>query len=40
MRKRSRMTKRHSKRLFRKTASRTHKRNLPHTHTMRGGIRL
>jgi len=33
------MSKHASKRVFRKTASRTHKKNLPRT-VMRGGIRL
>lgn len=37
--KRFKMSRRHSKKLFRKTASFTHKRNLGHA-SMRGGIRL
>lgn len=36
---RKRLTKRKSRRLFTKTASRVHKRNLGHV-PMRGGIRL
>jgi len=39
MRKRHKLTRRHSKKLFTKTASRTHKRNV-HINPMRGGIRL
>lgn len=39
MRKRNRMSKRKSKKLFRKTAGRTHKKNLA-PQPMRGGIRL
>lgn len=37
--KRYKLSKRSSKKLFRKTASRTHKRNLGYA-SMRGGIRL
>lgn len=37
--KRSKMSSGASKKLFRKTASKTHKKNLPKT-MMRGGIRL
>lgn len=37
--KRFKMSRRHSKKLFRNTASRTHKRNLGYA-SMRGGIRL
>lgn len=39
MRKRHRMTRRKSKRLFKKTASKFHRRNLPKL-MMRGGTRL
>lgn len=39
MRKRQKMSKRHSRKLFTKTASRTHGRNVHHN-PMRGGIRL
>lgn len=39
MRKRMRMSKRHSKKLFSKTARRVHGRNV-HSNPMRGGIRL
>lgn len=37
--KRRSMSKRKSKKLFRKTAQRVHPKNV-HTHSMRGGIRL
>ena len=39
MRKRSRMSKKSSRKLFRNTASRTHKKNVS-PRPMRGGIRL
>lgn len=39
MKKRKRMSSRRSRRLFRKTASRTHRRNLRAV-PMRGGIRM
>jgi hypothetical protein len=39
MRKRHKMSRRHSKRVFSKSAKRTHGRNL-HAHPMRGGIRM
>lgn len=39
MRKRKKISPRKSKRLFSKTASKTHKKNIP-TSPMRGGIRL
>ncbi|WNK14600.1 MAG: hypothetical protein [Microvirus sp.] len=39
MARRHKMNKRHSKRLFSRTAARTHKRNVP-SNPMRGGIRL
>lgn len=39
MRKRTRMGKRHSKRLFKRTARKVHKRNL-HARPMRGGFRV
>lgn len=39
MRRRHRMSRRHSKRLFSRTASRSHKRNYA-VGPMRGGIRL
>ena len=38
--KRRKMSRRKSKRLFSRTASRTHRRNLPTSRVMRGGIRL
>lgn len=38
--KRKPMTKRHSGKLFRRTASMTHKKNMPRRAPMRGGIRL
>ncbi|UDN67837.1 hypothetical protein [robinz microvirus RP_143] len=37
---RSKMSGKKSKRLFTKTASRTHQRNVPRGNPMRGGIRL
>lgn len=37
---RKRMSKRHSKKLFRKTANRTHKKNIKSVGVMRGGIRM
>lgn len=37
---RHKMGKRHSRKLFSRTASRTHKRNMPTRLPMRGGIRL
>lgn len=37
---RSKMSRKSSKKLFRKTASRTHKKNVPRAMPMRGGIRL
>lgn len=37
--KRRRLSRRHSRKLFTKTARRTHKRNV-HSHPMRGGIRF
>lgn len=40
MKKRMKMTKASSKKLFRKTASKTHKKNVPRGLPMRGGIRL
>lgn len=40
MKKRSKMTRSGSKKLFSKTASRTHKKNVPKAIPMRGGIRL
>lgn len=40
MARRRKMTKRRSKKLFRKTASRTNKKNLSRGNPMRGGIRL
>lgn len=39
MRKRYKLSKRSSKKLFHRTASRTHARNV-HSNPMRGGIRL
>ena len=39
MKKRKAMSRRHSKKLFRKTAQKIHKRNVS-TNPMRGGIRL
>lgn len=39
MKKRHRMSKRYSRKLFSKTANRTHRRNA-HVSPMRGGIRL
>jgi len=39
MRKRKKMHKKHSKKLFSRTAKRVHKRNVG-GHVMRGGIRL
>jgi hypothetical protein len=39
MKRRRHMTRRRSKRLFTKTAKRTHRRNV-HARPMRGGIRL
>ena len=38
--KRNKMSSRRSKRLFARTASKTHKRNLTSGNPMRGGIRL
>lgn len=38
--KRHGMTKRSSKRIFKKTADLTHKRNMPKRIPMRGGIRM
>jgi len=38
--KRSKMQKGKSKRLFSKTAARTHKKNVPQRTPMRGGIRM
>lgn len=41
MRKRMKLGRRHSRKLFRRTANRTHKRNLlGGGHVMRGGIRM
>lgn len=40
MSKRFKMERRSSKRLFSRTASHTHKKNLPIARPMRGGIRL
>ncbi|QXP45047.1 hypothetical protein [Microvirus mar15] len=37
--KRRRLSRRYNKRIFRRTARKVHKRNLPR-HTSRGGIRL
>lgn len=37
--KRKRLSRRHSRKLFSKTARRVHKRNV-HSHPMRGGIRF
>lgn len=39
MRRRHKMSRRHSRKLFSKTARRTHKRNVSYS-SMRGGIRL
>lgn len=38
--KRHKLSKGHSKKLFSRTASRTHKRNVPTRIPMRGGIRM
>lgn len=38
--KRRKMSKKSSKKLFSKTASRSHKKNAPRGNAMRGGIRL
>lgn len=38
--KRHKMGKHHSKRLFSKTASKTHRKNMPMRIPMRGGIRM
>lgn len=40
MKKRQKMSRSGSKKLFRKTASKTHKKNVPKAMPMRGGIRL
>jgi len=40
MRKRQKMSRGKSKRLFKRTASRTHKKNIGGPRPMRGGIRL
>lgn len=40
MAKRMRMSRKASKKLFSKTGSRTHKKNIPRGMPMRGGIRL
>jgi len=39
MKRGKRVSRRSSKKLFSRTASRTHKKNL-HSHSMRGGIRM
>lgn len=39
MRKRHKLGRRHSRRVFSKSAGRTHRRNV-HVHPMRGGIRF
>lgn len=39
MRRRSKMGRRYSRKLFSRTAKRTHKKNL-HRHPMRGGFRI
>lgn len=40
MKKRIKIPKRHSKKLFSRTAKYSHKKNTPRTTPMRGGIRL
>lgn len=40
MHRRHKMSRHHSKKLFRRTADHTHKKNMPKRLPMRGGIRL